>query len=86
MDVSPDVSLPSLSSVLTALSLQPSSLDDLRSTCAAAIRAVPDAAENVRKGKVQAATRIVGEVMKLSQGRANAKLARDIIVEILSDA
>lgn len=72
-----------LPDLLTTLKLSSTSSDSLRATCEAAIAAVPDAAENVCKGKEKAAARIVGEVMRLSQGRADAKRARDIIQEIL---
>ena len=73
----------SLSDIISSLHFDAEASDDLKATCEAAIAAVPDAAEKVRKGKGGAATRIVGEVMKLSQGRADAKRAREIILEIL---
>ncbi len=44
---------------------------------------MPNAAENVRKGKQKAVARIVGAVMKLSQGQADAQRAREIILEML---
>ena len=72
-----------LSDILLGLNLDPKSSDDLQAMCEAAIAAVPDAAEKVHKGKEGAAMRIVGEVMKRSQGRADAKRAREIVLEIL---
>lgn len=83
IDIAPNQSSSSFSDILTTLNLSPTSSDDLRATCEAAIVAVPDVAENVRKGKEKAAARIVGEVMRLSSGRADAKRAREIILEIL---
>jgi aspartyl-tRNA(Asn)/glutamyl-tRNA(Gln) amidotransferase subunit B len=75
-----------LSRVLDTLGLTPVSSDDLRSTCEAAIAALPKEADAVRKGNQKVAMRLVGEVMKRSQGRADAKKAREIILEILADA
>ncbi|GFZ52056.1 carbon-nitrogen ligase with glutamine as amido-N-donor [Saitozyma sp. JCM 24511] len=75
-----------LSQVLETLGLTPVSSDDLRATCEAAIAALPKEADAVRKGNQKVAMRLVGEVMKRSQGRADAKKAREIILEILADA
>ncbi len=44
----------------------------------------PKAAEDVRAGKVAAAGRLVGEVMKLAGGRADAKLVREAILKRLA--
>ena len=76
-------SSPSLTDVLESLDLTPTSPDDLRHRCEVAIAAIPDAADTVRKGKEKAAGKIVGEVMRLSRGRADARRAREIILEIL---
>ncbi len=43
----------------------------------------PRAVEDVRAGKVQAAGRLVGEVLKLAGGRADAKGVRDAILKKL---
>lgn len=59
------------------------SADDLRATCQAAIDALPSQAEAVKKGNLKPAMRIVGEVMKRTNGGADAKRAREIILEIL---
>jgi aspartyl-tRNA(Asn)/glutamyl-tRNA(Gln) amidotransferase subunit B len=40
-------------------------------------------ADDVRAGKVQAAGRLVGEVMKLAAGKADAKLVRELILKKL---
>jgi len=83
-DITPPFS--SLSDILVDLNLAPVSSNDLHSTCEAAIAALPDAADKVRKGKEKAVAKIVGEVMRLRQGRADASGARKIILEILRDA
>lgn len=50
----------------------------------AQVLAVNDkAADDVRAGKLQAAGRLVGEVMKLASGRADAKTVREIILKKL---
>lgn len=59
------------------------SADDLRAVCQAAIEACPAQAEAIKKGNLKPAMRIVGEVMKRTNGGADAKRAREIIVEIL---
>jgi aspartyl-tRNA(Asn)/glutamyl-tRNA(Gln) amidotransferase subunit B len=45
---------------------------------------LPKEADAVRKGNPKVAMRLVGEVMKRSNGRADAKRAREIILEILT--
>ena len=84
IDRAPEERPGNLSEALDSVGISPSPAEDLRATCEAAIAAVPDAAEKVRRGKIQAAAPIVGEVMKLSQGRADAKRSREIILEILT--
>lgn len=49
----------------------------------AAIADNPDVAEKVRGGKVQAAGALVGAVMKASGGQADAKRARELVLERL---
>jgi aspartyl-tRNA(Asn)/glutamyl-tRNA(Gln) amidotransferase subunit B len=44
------------------------------------LAANPKAVEDIRAGKVQAAGRLVGEVMKLAGGRADAKSVREGIL------
>lgn len=47
------------------------------------IEALPDVAAAVRKGNEKVAMRLVGEVMKISGGRADAKKARGVILDLL---
>ncbi len=51
--------------------------------CEQAIAANPKVADDVRGGKIAAAGRLVGEAMKLSGGRADAKSLRDLILKQL---
>ncbi|WP_007025281.1 Asp-tRNA(Asn)/Glu-tRNA(Gln) amidotransferase subunit GatB [Saccharomonospora iraqiensis] len=46
-----------------------------------ALAAQPDVAEKIRGGKVQAAGAVVGAVMKATQGQADAKRVRELILE-----
>jgi aspartyl-tRNA(Asn)/glutamyl-tRNA(Gln) amidotransferase subunit B len=50
----------------------------------AAIAADPDAAQKVRDGKVAAAGALVGAVMKLTRGQADAARVRDLVLERLA--
>ncbi len=50
----------------------------------AAIAANPDIAAKIRDGKTAAAGALVGEVMKATRGRADAKRARELILDRLS--
>jgi aspartyl-tRNA(Asn)/glutamyl-tRNA(Gln) amidotransferase subunit B len=49
----------------------------------AAIAADPDAAQKVRDGKVAAAGALVGAVMKLTRGQADAARVRELVLERL---
>jgi len=48
------------------------------------VAANPQAAADVRAGKLQAAGRLVGEIMKLAGGKADAKLAREALIKHLA--
>jgi aspartyl-tRNA(Asn)/glutamyl-tRNA(Gln) amidotransferase subunit B len=49
-----------------------------------ALAANPDVADKIRGGKVQAAGAIVGQVMKVTKGQADAKRVRELIIERLA--
>jgi aspartyl-tRNA(Asn)/glutamyl-tRNA(Gln) amidotransferase subunit B len=49
-----------------------------------AIAANPKVADDVRAGKLAAAGRLVGDVMKLASGAADAKTVREMILKKLS--
>ncbi|WP_433759785.1 Asp-tRNA(Asn)/Glu-tRNA(Gln) amidotransferase subunit GatB [Nocardia sp. CA-135398] len=46
-----------------------------------ALEANPDIAEKIRSGKVQAAGKIVGDVMKATRGQADAARVRELVLE-----
>ena len=48
-----------------------------------ALAAMPDVADKIRAGKVQAAGAIVGQVMKATRGQADAARVRELILEKL---
>lgn len=73
----------SLHSLLANLGLAPSSPDDLAATCEAVITKLPKEAERVRQGNDKVVMRLVGEVMKMSKGSADARRAREVLLEML---
>ncbi|EPS98747.1 Glutamyl-tRNA amidotransferase B subunit [Fomitopsis schrenkii] len=56
----------------------------LEKWCAEVIAALPQEAEVVRRGNVNVLNKILGRVMKLSKGRADAKAARDTLLRMLT--
>ena len=46
-----------------------------------ALAAMPDVADKIRAGKVQAADAIVGQVMKATRGQADAARVRELILQ-----
>lgn len=50
--------------------------DDLYSFCEAAVQELPEEAELVRQGNPRVLMKLVGKVMKLSRGRADAQHVR----------
>ena len=45
---------------------------------------MPDVADKIRDGKVQAAGALIGAVMKTMQGKADAARVRELIMEKLA--
>ena len=76
-----------IESVLDELSqrglLALTSREDVLPLCRAAIEALPQEAGKVRSGNVKVAMRIVGHVMKEAQGRADAKMVHEVILDEL---
>ena len=66
---------------LAALSQHDSSL--VSKWCLEAIEELPQQAEAVRKGNMPVLNKLVGKVMKLSKGRANAESVRSLLSELL---
>jgi aspartyl-tRNA(Asn)/glutamyl-tRNA(Gln) amidotransferase subunit B len=56
----------------------------LAEAVATAIAANPDVADKIREGKVAAAGALIGEVMKLMRGKADAARVRELILESLT--
>lgn len=56
----------------------------LEKWCEAAIQALPQEANVVRKGNKNVVNKLVGHVMKSSRGAADAKAARSMLVNMLS--
>lgn len=56
----------------------------LRTWCVQAIEALPGEAQRARDGNINVVNRLVGHVMKISRGRADAKSARDMLLDLLS--
>lgn len=74
-----------LSEILDRLGMTPSTsaLDDLRIQCEQVIADSPGVVGDIRKGKISAVGRLVGQVMRVSKGSADAQKAREVILEIL---
>jgi len=51
--------------------------------CLEAIENLPQQAEAVREGNLPVLNKLVGKVMKLSKGRANAENVRTLLLELL---
>ena len=58
--------------------------DELKEWCLNAIEALPEQAEAARKGSANVLNRLVGHVMKVSRGRADAKSARALFQKLLN--
>lgn len=55
----------------------------LRTWCMDAIKALPEEAQRVRDGNKNVINRLLGHVMKTSRGRADAKAAKALLVQLL---
>lgn len=51
--------------------------------CQKAIERVPDVADAIRKGNEKGVMRLVGEVMKVSGGKADARRAKGVILDLI---
>lgn len=60
-----------------------SSHSDLQSLCEAAIQALPSEVATLRSGNKNVLNRIVGYVMKQSRGRADAKVVKNLVEQIV---
>ncbi len=78
----PQVEGSSISSLVDELSLR-SLATDVVDLCRRAIEQLPKEAESVRKGNERVVMRLVGQVMKLSGGTADAQKARTTLLDLL---
>ncbi|BEJ00419.1 hypothetical protein CcaverHIS631_0502760 [Cutaneotrichosporon cavernicola] len=72
-----------LDSLLQELGLASDSTGDLDGLCQEVIAKLPKEADKVRKGNEKVVMRLVGEVMKMSKGTADAKRAREVLLALL---
>lgn len=77
----------SFSDLLAKLGLTPSpaSVEDVTETCKKAIKNQPKAVADFQKGNEKVVMRLVGEVMKLSGGKADAMKAKGILLDLLKE-
>ncbi|OXB35654.1 glutamyl-tRNA(Gln) amidotransferase subunit B, mitochondrial [Cryptococcus neoformans] len=61
------------------------SVEDLTETCRKAINNQPKAVADFKKGNEKVVMRLVGEVMKLSAGKADAMKAKNILLDLLKE-
>ncbi|RXK42267.1 aspartyl/glutamyl-tRNA(Asn/Gln) amidotransferase, B subunit [Tremella mesenterica] len=73
----------SLNDILEYLGMTSLPEENLRELCQEAIRRLPKESELIKKGNTKIISRLIGEVMKISSGRADAKLAREVLVDLL---
>jgi aspartyl-tRNA(Asn)/glutamyl-tRNA(Gln) amidotransferase subunit B len=57
--------------------------DQLRTLCADVVASMPEEVAAIREGKVNVVNKLVGKVMKLSGGKADAKAARETLLQVL---
>ena len=65
--------------------MQISSSDQLENMILEVIENNPKSVEDFKAGKTQAASFLMGQVMKISKGKANPKVAKEMIDKKLSD-
>jgi aspartyl-tRNA(Asn)/glutamyl-tRNA(Gln) amidotransferase subunit B len=80
----PQIDRPSVSSLVDTLGLR-SSVMDIEKLCRQAIEQLPKEAESVRKGNQRVLMRLVGQVMKISGGTADAQKARSTLMDLLKE-
>ena len=64
-------------------SSSPSPQSDLQLLCEAAVQALPSEVATFRAGNKNVLNRIIGYVMKQSRGRADAKVVRNLLEQIV---
>ena len=74
-----------LAQELSLLAANPAD-SSLKEWCTTAIHVLPSEAEAARRGNTNVVNKLLGHVMKLSRGTADAKAARTLLQEMLKDA
>ena len=72
-----------LEDILEELEIAPADSFDLEAACRAAIEALPAVAKDVQAGQMKAIGRLIGDVMKRSGGAADAKRAKEVVLDLL---
>jgi aspartyl-tRNA(Asn)/glutamyl-tRNA(Gln) amidotransferase subunit B len=72
-----------LDDILEELGIVGADMIDLETLCRDSIQAMPQIAQDIRAGQTKAIGRLIGDVMKRSEGAADAKSARSIILDLL---
>jgi len=72
-----------LDDILEELGIASADSIDLVTLCRSSIQAMPEVARHIRAGQTKAVGRLIGDVMKRSGGAADAKVAKDIILDLL---
>ena len=78
-----ELQLIALSSTHDSSSQSTSSFSELQLLCDAAIQALPSEVSAFRAGNKNVLNKIVGHVMKQSRGRADAKVVRNLVEDIV---
>ncbi len=74
-----------ISTLVEELSLRASPSGSLAVQCQAAIDALPQESEAVRRGNQRVLMKLIGHVMKHSRGTANARDATELLRQMLSE-
>ena len=78
-----ELQLTALSSTSSQSASASSPQSELHLLCEAAIQALPNEVATLRAGNKNVVNRIVGYVMKQSRGRADAKVVRNLVEQIV---
>lgn len=71
--------------VKTAIGETSASAIDYELLCSSVLQALPTESDKVKKGNLNVLARLIGEGMKRSKGKADAKLLRKGLLDALGD-
>lgn len=72
-----------IATIQQSLQLDTMKDDDLYRLCITGVEELPEEADLVRRGKIRVLMKLVGRVMKLSRGRADAQQIKRYLEDIL---